>query len=181
MMTQLIKLTGDTVTLLSNTPKNIGTEIDLKLRLPKGTLLKCFTLSGSIIRCQPVTVSDDKSPGYVLEVKLGDISPMNKNILDAYVDFIERRNMLKGIKVDFKALEDVMSDFGEKLTQLRKTSELLRNNVQGTLPFTKSGKKHNAKLTFRRHQMVRMVFDSIRVFCRGGRPIRRPFASKEGI
>ena len=133
MMTQLIKLTGDTVTLLSNTPKNIGTEIDLKLRLPKGTLLKCFTLSGSIIRCQPVTVSDDKSPGYVLEVKLGDISPMNKNILDAYVDFIERRNMLKGIKVDFKALEDVMSDFGEKLTQLRKTSELLRNNVKGTL------------------------------------------------
>ena len=110
MMTQLIKLTGDTVTLLSNTPKNIGTEIDLKLRLPKGTLLKCFTLSGSIIRCQPVTVSDDKSPGYVLEVKLGDISPMNKNILDAYVDFIERRNMLKGIKVDFQPKKVFLSD-----------------------------------------------------------------------
>jgi len=133
MMTQLIKLTGNTVTLLSNTPKNIGREIDLKVRLPQGTLLKSFTLRGTIIRCQPVTVSGDESPGYVLEVKLGDISPMNKNILDAYVDFIERRSMLKGIKVDFKALEDVMSHFGEKLTQLRETSELLRNNVKGTL------------------------------------------------
>jgi hypothetical protein len=101
--------------------------------LPKGSLLKCFTLSGTIIRCQPVTVSNDESPGYVLEVKLGDISPMNKNILDAYVDFIERRNMLKGVKVDFKALEDVMSDFREKLTELGETSELLRNNVKGTL------------------------------------------------
>ncbi len=133
MMTQLIKLTGNTVTLLSNKPKNIGTEVDLKVRLPEGTLLKSFALSGTIIRCQPVTVSDDESPGYVLEVKLGDISPMNKNILDAYVDFIERRSMLKGIKVDFKALEDVMSDFSEKLTQLRKTSELMRNHAKGTL------------------------------------------------
>jgi len=133
MMTQMIKLTGSKVTLLTNTPKNIGTKIDLKIKLPKGTLLKCFTLSGTIIRCQPVTVSNDESPGYVLEVKLGDISPMNKNILDAYVDFIERRNMLKGVKVDFKALEDVMSDFREKLTQLGETSELLRNNVKGTL------------------------------------------------
>jgi hypothetical protein len=133
MMTQMIKLTGNKVTLLTNTPKNIGTKIDLKIKLPKGTLLKCFTLSGTIIRCQPVTVSNDESPGYVLEVKLGDISPMNKNILDAYVDFIERRNMLKGVKVDFKALEDVMSDFREKLTELGETSELLRNNVKGTL------------------------------------------------
>ena len=131
MITQLIKLTGNTVTLLTNTPKNIGTEIDLEVKLPEGILLESFGLRGTIVRCQ--SVSHNESPGYVLEVKLGDISPMNKNILDAYVDFIERRNMLKGIKVDFKALEDVMSDFGEKLTQLRKTSELLRNNVQGTL------------------------------------------------
>jgi len=133
MTTQLIKLTGNKVALLTNTPKDTGTKIDLKVRLPKGSLLKSFTLSGTIVRCQPVTVSNDESPGYVLEVKLGDISPMNKNILDAYVDFIERRNMLKGVKVDFKALEDVISDFREKLTQLRETSELLRNNVKGTL------------------------------------------------
>jgi hypothetical protein len=133
MITQMIKLTGNTVTLLTNTPKNIGTKIDLKVRLPKGSLLESFILSGKIIRCRPVTVKNDELPGYVLEVKLGDISPMNKNILDAYVDFIERRNMLKGIKVDFKALENVMSDFREKLTQLRETSELLRNNVKATL------------------------------------------------
>ena len=131
MTTELIKLTRDTVTLLSDTPGDIGTGMGLEIKLPGGILLESFGLSGTIVRCQSVTYNE--SSAYMLEVKIGDISPMNKKILDAYIDFIERENMLKDIKVDFKALEDVISDFGEKLKQLGKTSELLNDNLKGTL------------------------------------------------
>jgi hypothetical protein len=131
MMTEKIKLTGDTVTLFTDTPENIGIEIDLEVKLPGGILLKSFVLNGTIIRCQPA--SNHESPGYMLEVKIGNMSSMDKKILGAYIDFIERENMLKEIKVDFKAFEDVICDFGKKLRQLRETSEMIRNKLGGTL------------------------------------------------
>jgi len=134
MMTPMIQLSGNKVTVLTNKPRNIGAKIAVKVRLPNGSLLQSLTLRGAVIRCQPVTVGHDESPRYVVEVTFGDLSPVNRRILEAYIDFVERRNMLKEIKkVDFKALEDVMRDFGERLAQLSKTSELLRDNVKGTL------------------------------------------------
>ena len=127
----MIKLTEETVTLRTDTPKNIGTKIDLQVELPERILLKHFTLNGTITGSE--YVSNNGSGSYILEMKIGDLSPMNKKILHAYVDFLERENMLKETRVDLKALQEVFDDFGQKLRQLRATSELVKSNVEGIL------------------------------------------------
>jgi hypothetical protein len=126
-MTETIRLTEDVVTLRSDRPKHMGTKIDLEVKLPEGVLLQSFTLNGTITSCK--YVSDNGSGSYILEMKIGDMSPMNKEILKAYVDFLERKDMLKGIRTDLKALQEVFSHFGERLARLRATSELVRSEL----------------------------------------------------
>lgn len=130
-MTETIRLTEDVVTLRSDRPKHMGTKIDLEVKLPEGVLLQSFTLNGTITSCK--YVSDNGSGSYILEMKIGDMSPMNKEILNAYVDFLEREDMLKKTKTDLKALQEVFSHFGERLARLRATSELARSQLEGIL------------------------------------------------
>lgn len=130
-MTETIRVREDVVTLRSDRPKHLGTKIDLEVKLPEGVLLQSFTLNGTITSCE--YVSDNGSGSYILEVKIGDISPMNKKILKAYIDFLEREDMLKGIEMDLKALQQVFSHFGQRLSQLRATSELMRSELEGIL------------------------------------------------
>ena len=56
-----------------------------------------------------------------------------QNANGSYIDFLERKEMLKGLKMDLKALqvEEVFSDLGERLSQLRETSEVLRSELEG--------------------------------------------------
>ncbi|MCK4727864.1 MAG: hypothetical protein KAT27_02985 [Desulfobacterales bacterium] len=130
-MTETIRVREDVVTLRSDRPKHLGTKIDLEVKLPEGVLLQSFTLNGTITSCE--YVSDNGSGSYILEVKIGDISPMNKKILKAYIDFLEREDMLKGIEMDLKALQQAFSHFGQRLSQLRATSELMRSELEGIL------------------------------------------------
>ncbi len=130
-MTETIRVREDVVTLRSDRPKHLGTKIDLEVKLPEGVLLQSFTLNGTITSCE--YVSDNGSGSYILEVKIDDISPMNKKILKAYIDFLEREDMLKGIEMDLKALQQVFSHFGQRLSQLRATSELMRSELEGIL------------------------------------------------
>lgn len=130
-MTETIRVREDVVTLRSDRPKHLGTKIDLEVKLPEGVLLQSFILNGTITSCE--YVSDNGSGSYILEVKIGDISPMNKKILKAYIDFLEREDMLKGIEMDLKALQQVFSHFGQRLSQLRATSELMRSELEGIL------------------------------------------------
>lgn len=130
-MTETIRVREDVVTLRSDRPKHLGTKIDLEVKLPEGVLLQSFTLNGTITSCE--YVSDNGSGSYILEVKIGDISLMNKKILKAYIDFLEREDMLKGIEMDLKALQQVFSHFGQRLSQLRATSELMRSELEGIL------------------------------------------------
>ena len=135
MTTEVIKVTRDTVTLFTDTPRNVGTKIDLEVRLPEGMLLKSFALKGTISGCE--FLSKNGLSGYLLEMKIGEISPLNQKILDAYIDFLEREGMLKEISVDFQALQEVFDDFGRRVTQLRETAEEVRNNIRGTLELVK--------------------------------------------
>ena len=130
-MTETIRVTEDVVTLRSDRPKHMGTKIDLEVKLPEGVLLQSFTLNGTITSCK--YVSDNGSGSYILEMKIGDMSPMNKEILNAYVDFLEREDMLKETKTDLKALQEVFSHFGERLARLRTTSERARSQLEGIL------------------------------------------------
>ena len=131
MIEKTIKLTEESVVLHANTPRNIGTIIDFEIKLPDGILLKSFTLNGTVSGCE--YAGDDSSNQYFLEIKIGDISPMNKKILEAYIDFLKREERLKGIKVDFSALQESLNDFEEKVRQLRATSEFVRTSLEKTL------------------------------------------------
>ena len=141
IMTETIRVTEDVVTLRSDRPKYVGTKINLEVKLPEGILLQSFTLNGTITSCK--YISNNGSGGYILEMKIGDISPMNKEILKAYIDFLEREDMLKGIRMDLKALQEVFSHFGERLGRMRATSELMRSELEGILELLmrNSGKK----------------------------------------
>jgi len=130
-MTETIRLAEDVVTLRSDRPKHMGTRVDLEVELPEGILLQSFTINGTITSCK--YVSDNGSGSYISEMKIGDISPMNKEILKAYVDFLERRKMLKRLKTDLKVLQGAFSDLGERLGQLRATWERMRSELQGIL------------------------------------------------
>ena len=141
IMTETIKLTGNVVTLRSDRPERIGTKMNLEVRLPDGVLLESFALNGTITSC--TRVGDNGVDSYILEMKIGDIPPRNREILKAYVDFLEREDMLKGLKTDLKALEEVFSDFGERLRQLKATSEVMRRELEGLFEvlMRNSGKK----------------------------------------
>ena len=130
-MIEIVRVTQEIVTLRSDRPRAVGTKIDLEVTLPEGVLLESFTLNGSIISCK--CTSNNESENYILEMKIGDISAKNKKILEAYIDFIERKKMLNGLKMDLKALQvqEAFSDFGERLTRLRETSEVLRSELEG--------------------------------------------------
>ena len=131
MMIEIVSITEEVVTLRTDRPKSVGSKIDIEVALPEGVLLESFTLNGSITSCK--YTSNNESGNYILEMKIGDISPMNRKILEAYIDFLAREQMLKGLEMDLKALqvEEVFSDFGERLRQLIETSEVLRSELKG--------------------------------------------------
>lgn len=131
IMTETIRLSEDVVTLRSDRPKYLGTKVDLEVELPKGILLQSFTINGTITSCK--YVSDNNTGSYISEMKIGDISPMNKKILKAYVDFLERKEMLKRLKMDLKVLQEAFSHLGEKLGQLKATWEQMRGDLEGIL------------------------------------------------
>lgn len=140
-MSGMIKLTANTVILHTDTPKDVGSRMVIEVKLPEGVLLKSFTINGTITGCEPIKHNGSKA--YMLEMKIGDMSQVNKRILEAYVDFLVRGKQLSGIRIDIEGLQDACNDFGEKLAKLRKTAEEVRNNLRGTLELVKrnSGRK----------------------------------------
>ena len=142
MTSEIIKFAKKTITLCADSPKSVGTEIDLLVKLPEGMILRSFPLEGTVTDCE--LVSNNGSSCYVLEVKIGDVSPLNEKILEAYKDYLERKEILDEIKIDFVALKEVFEGFAERLRQLRMAAEEARNNVKGTLEMlrrTSSGGK----------------------------------------
>ncbi len=130
-MCEMIKLSANTATLHADAPKDVGSIMAVEVKLPEGVLLESFVLNGTISGCEPGRHNGSKA--YILEMKIGRLSPVNKMVLKAYVDFLEREEMLKGVRIDMKGLDAACNDFGEKLAQLRKTAEGAKNNLRGTL------------------------------------------------
>jgi len=131
MASEMIKFSEETVILRTDTPKPVGTKMDLEVRLPKGILIKSFLLKGTITACECVRKAGSNS--YEMKMKIGNLSPVNQKILEAYKDFLEREKMLNEIKIDMQAFQDAFDNFGKKLRQLRKTAEAVKDSVRGTL------------------------------------------------
>lgn len=131
MASQMIRFTEQYVTLRTDAPRTIGTEMDVEVRLPRGILIKSFLVNGTITGCR--SEQEDGTSSYVLEMKIGHLAPMNQKILEAYKDYLERERMLNEIKIDVQAFQQAFDNFGKKLRQLRKTAEEVKDNVRGTL------------------------------------------------
>lgn len=131
MASELITFDEGAVTLRTDTPKPVGTKMDVEIRLPKGILIKSFLLNGTITVCK--CVNKGESSTYLLKMKIGSLSPMNQKILEAYQDYLEREKMLNEIKIDMEAFQEAFANFGKKLRQLRKTAEEVKDSVRGTL------------------------------------------------
>ncbi len=143
MKGQLIEFKEESVTVHTDTPKTVGTEIDLEVRLPQGILVRSFLLSGTITGCERLR---NGSRSYRLEIKIGDLSPMDQQILHAYKDFLEREQMLNRINMDLEAFQQAFRNLEAKLRQLRKTVTQVRDNLRGTLEFMQRNGRGNATI-----------------------------------
>jgi hypothetical protein len=143
MKGKLIEFKEESVTIHTDTPKTIGTEIDLEVRLPQGILARSFLLRGTITGCECLR---NGSRSYKLEIKIGDLSPLNLKIFHAYKDFLEREQMLNRINVDLKAFQQAFRNLEAKLRQLRKTVTQVRDNLRGTLGLMQGNGRGNATI-----------------------------------
>jgi hypothetical protein len=135
MASKLITFNDESVLLRTDTPKPVGTKMDVEIRLPKGILIRSFLLNGTVTLCE--CVQKEGSNTYLLKMKIGNLSPVNQKILEAYQDYLKREKMLSEIKIDMEAFQEVFETFGKKLRQLRKTAEEVKDNVRGTLELIK--------------------------------------------
>ncbi len=115
MKKDIVKLTKDTVIFNAESPKEIGEEMDLKVKLPEDVNLASFTLRGTITDCRHVR--KDGTSVYILKMRIGDLPEKNRLILDAYLDFLKRGEALDKIKKDNKELQDALINLDKKFEQ----------------------------------------------------------------
>jgi len=130
-MNELIEFTEGTVTFYADAPSKVGTKTELEVRLPEGILLRSFSLTGTITGCR--FVSHHRSNYYVLEMEIGELSPMNRKILDAYKDFLKIESMRTVRRGHMKAAQEALENFETNLRRLRKTAEKTKDIMKGTL------------------------------------------------
>lgn len=128
---EIIKLTKDKVVFSADTPITIGTESDLEIALPKDVNLNSFTIKGMITDCRHVRNNGNSS--YLFKMNITELTEKNRLILDTYVDFLEREEILDKIRKDNLELQNALSNLGEKLMQLIAVSELLIRETQGKI------------------------------------------------
>ena len=131
MMSKLIKLTEKTITLLADGPKDIGEKIQLEIKLPEGNSIKSFILHGVITGCELNTESG--SSDYLIEMKICEISQLNKKVLAAYMNYLERDRKLKEASIDFQNLQEAMADLQKRFSQLADAVEQMKIASQGML------------------------------------------------
>ncbi len=135
MTNRIIELTNDTMVLHADSPRTVGANLDLEIKLPEGVLAGSFIVSGTITSCE--FINNNGSSHYMLELQLGELSEVNTTILTAYRGFLEREKLLNETKVDLVAIREAFDALGSNLRQLRETAEELRDNIRGTLELLK--------------------------------------------
>ncbi len=126
---EIICITQDTVTLYNKSPFEIGSGINVDIELPEEILLDSFQLGGTIQTCD--LIQNNGSSGYLMEISINNLPTTEKQILKAYIDFLEREKQINKIKIDYNALENAFTNFGEQLNQLMAEAHLLLKKSQG--------------------------------------------------
>ncbi len=130
-MREVIGLIEDRVTLRTDTPADVGSRVTFDVKMPKGVLLRSVIVDGTITCCE--SVGHNGSNLYIVEMVIGNMSPVNKSVLEAYVAFLEREKVLGETRVDLKGLREACSDLEAKLARLRKAADEVRSNLTGML------------------------------------------------
>jgi len=134
-MNHVIELTNDTAIVHTAEPKGLGMCVDLEIKLPEGVLANHLLITGTVTRCESI---DHGGEGlYMLEMKLGKMSPTDRKILGAYREYLERKRALAKVTIDLNEIQTAFESLGRNLRQLRETAEALRNNLRGTLELMK--------------------------------------------
>ena len=131
MKDEIIKLSKDVVVFNTTTPKEIGENTDLKVALPEDLNLKSFTINGTVTDCRHIR--NNGSSVYMLEMNIEGLPEKDDIILDAYIDFLEREEVLGKIKSENMELQDALTNLGEKLTELISVSEMLIKESQSKI------------------------------------------------
>jgi hypothetical protein len=126
---EIICITQDTVTLYNKSPFEIGSDINIDIKLPEEILLDSFQLDGTIKTCD--LIQNNGSNGYLIEISINNLPSTEKQILKAYIDFFERERQINEIKIDYNALENAFNNFGQQLNQLMAEANLLLKKSQG--------------------------------------------------
>ncbi len=131
MKDRIIKITKNLVVFETVSPKGIGEKTDIKVELPEKINLDSFTINGTVTDCRHVR--NNGSSVYMLEMNIDDLQENNDLILEAYIDFLERENVLDRIKNDNIELQDALTNLGEKLSELISVSEMLIRESQSKI------------------------------------------------
>ncbi len=131
MNDEIIKLSKNVVIFNTATPKKIGEKMDLNVELPEKINLDSFTINGTITDCRHIR--NNGSSVYMLEMIIDELPGNNDLILDAYIDFIEREDVLEKIRNDNNELHDALTNLGEKLQELISVSEMLIKESQSKI------------------------------------------------
>ena len=87
----IIQLTNDKVTLIDKAPRNKGMAIILNIDLPEGAILKSFPLNVTVSECEKIRINETDC--YLLEMKIGELSKENRQILQGYLEYINRDHL----------------------------------------------------------------------------------------
>jgi len=129
MKEEIIKLTKGSVVFSTKTPKSIGEEMELEVEMPLNSPSNSFNLNGTITDCRHI--HNNGTSVYVLEMSIGNLSEENRLILDAYLDFLKRQEILSKIRKDNLELQNALNHLGEKLKELITVSEMLIKEAKG--------------------------------------------------
>lgn len=117
----IIKISEKNCTLRVAEPCRVGTVMNWDIQMPTSAHLDKLTVSGTVTEC---AYSPDHGSGdYLLDVAIGEMSPVDQAIFKAYVDFLDRESALNQIAAEHKALQETLQQFSRTLSQFISAAE----------------------------------------------------------
>ncbi len=110
MKNRLLRLEGNSLVLIRDTPEKIDSKIKFEINLPQGAVLEKLTIEGKVNNC--VQAAMDGENRYVTEVDISNLMDTDRLILDAYMTYLEREKQVDEIHTGLD-LEGILSDILE--------------------------------------------------------------------
>ncbi|MFZ5569364.1 MAG: hypothetical protein ACOZF0_03090 [Thermodesulfobacteriota bacterium] len=125
----IVRLTEREAILRVTEPCRVGTTMNWDIPMPVAAHVDKISVSGTVTGC---AYDPDHGTGdYLLEVAFGEMPTVDKAILRAYAEFLERETTLNKIAAEHQALHHSLRQFNQALTQFIETAEWLLHPTNG--------------------------------------------------